>query len=210
MNSEDVTAYPLTWPQGWPRCFNRKAAQFSGAITIARGVEKIRYELGLLGADNIIISTNKKLKLNGLPFSDGEYNLDDPGAVVYFVYKNRGSCLAADKYFRLSHNLYAIGKTIECLRSIERWGSSDMLERAFTGFAGLPAPKNKRHWSQVFNVVNLYDSKIEDRASYVRNCYRELVKTYHPDIGGNVELFHELQLALFEYNQELSNSTKIS
>jgi hypothetical protein len=42
----------------------------------------------------------------------------------------------------INRNIYAIAKTIEALRGIERWGSGSMVEQAFTGFVTLPAPKS--------------------------------------------------------------------
>ena len=51
-------------------------------------------------------------------------------------------CFACDKWRDVYDNIYAIGKTIEALRGIERWGTGDMVEQAFTGFVALPSPKS--------------------------------------------------------------------
>jgi len=195
MNENEVTSYPLTWPQGWPRAKVREGSRFR-ASTVARAIELIQLEVDRLGADHLTISTNVKLKSSGLPFSSYS-SPEDPGAAVYFVYKKRGTCLACDKFKTVSENLWSIGNTLNALRSIERWGSSDMLERAFTGFAGLPAPKSKRPWRDVLDAHDCREFIVHDN-------YRFFVKKYHPDNPetGDVEKFHEIQLAYFEFKQE--------
>src|SRR3546814_19053229 len=47
---------------------------------------------------------------------------------------------ACDRWDTVRDNVRAIGKTIEAIRGIERWGASDMMERAFSAFEALPAP----------------------------------------------------------------------
>lgn len=70
----------------------------------------------------------------------------------------------------------AIGKTVEAMRGIERWGASDMLDRAFTGFEALAAPEQ---WWQVLGVGQ---SASRDEIS---RAYREKARTAHPDQGGS-------------------------
>jgi hypothetical protein len=50
-------------------------------------------------------------------------------------------CFACDKWDQVHDNIYAVGNTIEALHGIERWGTDDTVEQAFTGFAALPSPK---------------------------------------------------------------------
>lgn len=58
-------------------------------------------------------------------------------------------CFACEKWQDVYGNIYAIGKTIEALRGIERWGTGDMVEQAFTGFVALP-PRNLPMKSSAF------------------------------------------------------------
>lgn len=101
---------------------------------------------------------------------------DDQGVAVYFDRKGRRQVLACDQYTTIGDNIRAIGKTIEALRGIERWGASDMLDRAFTGFEALPAPDP---WWTVLDVAR--DADIDD----VHAAYRRKAKTMHPNAGGD-------------------------
>ena len=64
-----ATAYPLQWPEGWSRTPHHQRrtdyrfrssgyATFSGEHAVARTLEQLRREFGLLDAGNMIVSTN--------------------------------------------------------------------------------------------------------------------------------------------------------
>lgn len=84
-------------------------------------------------------------------------------------------CFACDKWNKIKDNMQAIAKTIEALRGIERWGSGDMMERAFTGFAALPSPEV--HWTQRLGIG------LNATADEIDNAWKLLAKVYHPDSG---------------------------
>jgi hypothetical protein len=71
-----------------------------------------------------------QLRQDGLPYANRRAP-SDTGAAVYFSYKGRQMCFACDKWQDVYDNIYAISKTIEALRGIERWGAGDMVEQAF-------------------------------------------------------------------------------
>jgi hypothetical protein len=74
---------------------------------------------------------------------------DDPGVAVYFELNGRSQVFACDKWDRVEDNLQAIRKTIEAIRGIERWGSSEMLNRIYKGFQALPeqtGPSTHQAW----------------------------------------------------------------
>lgn len=138
----------------------------------------------------VIISTNIPLRKDGLPFTNAKEPAD-PGVAVYFQRKGKKLCFACDKYDRVWKNMRAIQKTIEAMRGIERWGSSDMLDRAFTGFASLPAP-GKREW---WVVLGLNGTESTDQ---IKARFRELAKIHHPDNGGSADTFAEINNAYQE------------
>lgn len=121
----------------------------------------------------------------------GRSEPSDPGVAVYFVRKGKRLCFACDKYDRVWKNMRAIQKTIEAMRGIERWGSSDMLDRAFTGFAALPAPDSRKWWQ----VMGLNGSESKDT---IRETYRRLARERHPDSGGSNAMMAELNSAYEE------------
>jgi hypothetical protein len=97
-------------------------------------------------------------------------------------------CFACDRYKTPAANAQAVRKTIEAIRGIERWGASDMMERAFRGFAALEAPSTG--WKSVLDPE-------DPEGSYMR-----LRKSKHPDHGGTAEEFHAVQEAYKQYESE--------
>lgn len=109
---------------------------------------------------------------------------------------------ACDRYWTIAENIHAIAKTIEALRSIERWGASDMMERAFTGFNALPAPivaGMKRSWREVLEYGN--SAANED---LIKSNYRILAQSFHPDRGGDAAKMSELNVARDEALKEIA------
>jgi hypothetical protein len=199
-----ITAYPLQWPDGWPRSRGRKSGQFgkqetthSGDhswkrktdITMVDAMKRVKVELERLGinvADDSIVSTNLKLNLSGLPRGDqGEPS--DPGVAVYFQ-KKAGPMrvIAIDAYTRVRDNLAAIAATLEAMRAIERHGGAQILERAFTGFAALTAP-GKNWW-------DVLECRSDASRDVIEANFRRLAHDRHPDRGGS----HDTMSALNE------------
>ncbi|WP_298254206.1 J domain-containing protein [Bradyrhizobium sp.] len=202
-----IPAYPLQWPQGWPRSRARKVGQFGKTktnysnvpgggswkkkadITMADAVERVRYELERLGvnvADDSIVSTNLKLNLSGLPRGD-QGEPEDPGVAVYFQKKiGPMRVIAIDASTRVRDNVAAIAATLEAMRAIERHGGAQILERAFTGFAALSAPKQ---WWDILQV------KADASRDVIEANFRRLARDRHPDAGGSNAAMAELNEA---------------
>ncbi len=157
------TPYPLTWPVAWPRARARQDAPFHKRVGLVRGQtskadltmvdarEQLQRQLDLLGAREVLLSTNVELTLTGQPRS-GRARPVDVGVACYFKLKGRDTVLACDKWTRVEDNIAAIAKHIEALRGQERWGVGSV-EQAFTGYQALPAPLAKRHWTAVLGVA---------------------------------------------------------
>lgn len=189
-----VTAFPLCWPVGIPR---RKGSPEQGSFTGKQNqvMEELIAEIDrvVLGSvarnrtmrDYIIISTDIPVRRDGLPYANTA-EPKDSGVAVYFDRKGKAQCFACDKYDKVWKNMRAIQRTIEALRGIERWGSSEMLDRAFTGFAALPAPGAPKPWHEVMGL-SPDAGPVEIKATF-----RELAKTRHPDTGGSHAAFTEL------------------
>ena len=222
-----MQAYPLSWPSGWPRTtagkrtrakFSKGERQYSSTpdgshwtrqkdITVADGTTRVLDSLrkfGVLEGD-AIISTNLKRRLDGLPRS-GQAAPDDPGVAVYWqrIGETGHKVMAIDQYDRVEHNLAAIAATLEAMRAIERHGGAQILDRAFTGFAALPAPGNtaRRAWRDVLGIPDT-----DKRLTSAEASYKRLRSQYHPDKNGGQELpeWHQVQQAWHDANVELGN-----
>lgn len=192
-----VDAYPLSWPTGWKRTTYKTNSRFKTSFAVARDL--LFRELKLMGVSNsyssqkIVLSTNVPLRLDGIPLAR-QSNPKDSGVSVFFIYKGKHMVFACDTYNKVEDNLYAITKTVEALRGIERWGASTMLERAFTGFAALPSAQGE-NWYEVLLVPS---NATEEQ---IRKAYKALANIHHPDHGGSPEMMAKINKA---YEQGLS------
>lgn len=167
-----IEAYPLTWPPGRPRQHGREHARFKA--TLDRSIQDVQIEVRMLGGKDLIISTNLPLRRDGMPYARG--SVADVGVAVYFKYKKRDVSFACDRWSSIEDNMRAIALTIGALRGIDRWGTGDMVEAAFTGFAALPAPE------QPFQVLGVGANATKDE---IETAYRRLAREHHPDKGGD-------------------------
>lgn len=191
MSERPDQRYPLTWPDGWKRTPNWQRAPSPFKIqSTDRATRELMDELGRLGARKVIISSNLKLRQDGMPYSQQPRN-DDEGIAVYFTRKGIEMVLACDKFAKREANMRAITLTIDAIRGIERWGSSDMMERAFTGFTALPPPV-ALSWRDVLDPADPEGS------------YRRLRSQAHPDKGGSAEAFQRVEAAWEAYMKEKS------
>src|SRR5690606_30813924 len=142
-------AYPLQWPNGWSRTqypMNSKFGSYNDKPTIGSASDKIVYEMRLFGGTDLIISTDSKFRKDGLPYSS-QRQPDDRGVAVYFTYQNEQKVIACDSFNKIGCNLWAIAKTIEAMRGIDRWGCSEIITKAFTGFTALPETTQEDIWA---------------------------------------------------------------
>lgn len=177
-------AYPLQWPAGASRTRSRRSSAF-GQKTIGAATKFLLDQVRLMGGTLPVVSTNLALRNDGLPYAN-QRQPDDPGVAVYFQRRGKPMVFACDQWIKVEHNIYAIGKTIEALRGIERWGSTELMERAFSGFEALPAPEQ---WWQVLGVGERAAPAEIDAA------YRAKAKAAHPDTGGSEAAMARLNAA---------------
>lgn len=196
----EVTASPLCWPPGWRRTRNRAPAKFRAGVggyvgqegarqykaakrlDVGDGVARVLRELKAMGVSswNVIISSDLKLRNDGLPYATQATQHLDPGAAVYWKdSKGNRRCMAIDRYDRIADNLAAIAATIDAMRAIERHGGAEILDRAFTGFVAIAAPEAQNLPHQVLGVE---EHATRDEIEY---AYRRLAQQMHPDKGGS-------------------------
>ena len=180
------TQFPLQWPVGRPRWKGaRQYSQFK--MSDAAMKEHLFTELERMGAKDVVVSTNQA------PYSKAQ-QLDDPGVAVYFKRKAQDLCIACDKYIKVIDNVHAVGIAIEAFRTIERHGTGEMVDAAFTGFKALPetiimGEHTVRAWWEVLQVSQNADWDVIEAA------YKRLLHKAHPDKGGSDFAFQELQNA---------------
>ena len=191
-----ATAHPLQWPAGWPRTEHRTHSVFRTEFSKSRA--RLLNELRLLGARNVVISSNMPLRRDGLPYADASTEkLEDPGVAIYFTLKDRPLSMARDKYRTPGENLHSLVWAVNSIRAIERHGGQYMMERAFAGFSALPPPGR---WRNVLELADVPAARIT--RDHVFEQYRKLARVRHPDNGGNHESMAELNAARDEALRE--------
>lgn len=195
-------AFPLAWPPGKPRTPRHKIerSRFEPASRPSE-IRAIQNEIRLLGGRDVIVSTNLRLKNDGLPYAR-DRSPEDAGVALYFTYKGGQKCFACDRWATIEENLRAIRKSVEAIRGLERWGSKDFVDAAFTGFDALPAPNAKRPWREVLGLSPDWSGNIEG----VNDAFRHVARNVHPDrAGGSHEAMADLNSARDEAIQALSH-----
>jgi hypothetical protein len=205
--SDDATRYPLAWPAGWKRTTSRRQAMFSKKVrrnaggleyrssenlTVGDGLARLTGELRRLGARNPVISSNLRLRQDGLPIASQSKMLADPGVAVYFRLNQQPRVLACDKWNSAADNMAAIAGHIEAIRTQERYGVGT-LDQAFAGYAALPPIGGTQggDWRAEFG----FEPSAALSLGAVELRYRELLKQRHPDNGGSHDAVVRLNLA---------------
>lgn len=187
-----IDRYPLTWPIGYKRTERRISSAFKQ--TMERAQRFLHEEIMRLGATDLVVSSNIPVRKDGLFYTDWmNRRIDDPGVAIYFKYKGKDVAMCCDQYVRIWENVYALGKSIEAMRALERYGVSEFLERAFTGFGELPPPSVKIE-PTIWEILGL-DGKPGTMEEVVA-AYRSKAKIIHPDMPtGDAEKFKQLHNA---------------
>lgn len=185
--NDDITNYPLAYPVGRERTpLNKRMRSQFGRHSVIQSARDLESQMRIMKAKNMIISSNMKVRNDGLPYSSQKAP-DDTGVAVYFDWKDKPIVFACDKWKTVEENLWAIAKHIEALRGQERWGVGS-LDQAFAGYAALPDPETKKWWE----VLNIPQTSTNEE---IRFAYIRLAKQYHPDAGGDAVIFDQIQKA---------------
>lgn len=186
MTKAAFDAYPLQWPHGWERAKWRKKARYSADFSATR--DDLIKSLRLLGATQVVISCNIPTRRDGLPYSTYNEPMDS-GVAVYFILGGEQRVIACDRWIKVKNNLRAIYIATEALRSLERCGASEILNRAFLGFAELSSGESC--W-QVLGIERTNDQ------TAITAAYRLKALSAHPDRGGNEETMKRVNAAYEE------------
>lgn len=156
-------------------------------------MELVAREVGLLGSSRFELAL-------ALPHGAGDINRNGqltasarpgPQVIVTFVDKDGvRHTYPCDRYTWWQDNLYAIGRAMENLRAIERWGVSSQLVRA--GFKALPGAgqSTQTMTAQAAADVLARQSETFTAAAILRSpdiakqAVREARARTHPDKGG--------------------------
>ena len=200
-------AFPLAWPEGWKRTPTyRRTSSSRFNTTFAAARSDLLKELRLLNAKAVVISSNMAVRNDGLPYAEtARRKIEDPGVAVYFARGERRLVMARDVFQTVHDNLRSIGLAIAAMRTMERHGGGDLMDRAFEGFAALPPPTPKQEpgtsWREVLRVP--VGASAATSLELAERNYRDLAKHMHPDNGGSHIAMAAINTAIEAARREL-------
>ncbi len=195
-----ASAYPLQWPEGWPRTpYPDQINTNRFSTTFDRAKRQLFEEMRLLKATDVVISSWLPLNRDGTPRADAaRRKIEDPGVAVYFRLRGRDLVIARDAFMTVHDNLRSIGLSIEGLRQMERHGGAHMMDRAFTGFMAI----EHRDWRKVMGFAP--GERPGPNSLMIR--WKQLAKERHPDSGGSEGQMSNLNVAYADARRELGLS----
>lgn len=183
------TAYPLAWPDGWPRTESLRRQRWPNQVTLGAALKELESEMRMLGVKNIVLSSNCSL---------GMENATDPGVVAYGFYDTQQIAVPCDRWNTVAANVRAIAKTINAMRGMERWGAKHMIKAMFQGFTAIRGPGPKP-WREVLGIK---PEAVVTR-EMIRQRRNDLAKNHHPDISGDNDHMAEINAAADRALQEI-------
>lgn len=207
--------FPLQWPDGWKRTQFRGTPRFEARFVEDR--DSVIRRLERRGR-NVVITSNLPIGNKGLPYIAP---VSDSGIAVYWFERRSADkaaterVLACDRWMRAADNMRAIAKSLEALDGLDRWGASQVVERAYSGFAALPPGSSstidqgpvRKPWRDVLGATFAGWPELERDELLViaRTRHRKLITLHHPDRGGDPAIAAELNVAIAEAETELAS-----
>lgn len=211
-------SYPLQWPEHWPRTLKQaRRRNLNFRSKFAEDRDEVIHRLNKRGT-NVVVTSNLSLNGSGLPAANARAP-EDVGIAVWWIERGRERVMPCDRWSTVDQNMRAICLTIQALAGIDRWGASEMVERAFSGFAALPPPggtsteevKPPIDWRAVLQID---EAKLREAMgdslnqhlllSMVKAKYRSMIAAVHPDRGGSADLAASLNEAMAAAEGELA------
>lgn len=161
--------YKLTWPADEPRTppsERRTSSPFT--MPADRVIRVLAAELVRFRARDVVLSTNDNRR----------HRPNDPGASLFFSVGMRNVSICVDVFADTADNVRAIGKIVESMRTMERYGGQKTADKAFTGFAALPPPPDIWKTLGISKGVGEALSPKMKR-DFVMEAFRERAKVVH-------------------------------
>lgn len=206
MNSiPGVTFRPI---HAWPGAMtppDRRSAGWQFKAGWSSTIELLGRELRALNARDIVLQldlTERDLRLDGLPRANARPG--HPGVILALEAPKVGPLqFACDTYRWWETNVRAIALTLQALRAVERYGAVKTGEQ-YRGWAALPPPpSNPGNGRMTVEEAARFITKHAGHPLHWDDIlrgghdsyYRDAARRLHPDAGGDVALFQQLQEA---------------
>lgn len=186
---------PLAWPANEPRtppAQQRGSSPFQ--VTPDKALRDLEAELKKFKAHHVIMSLNTLFRGQIKDHAVALY-FDLPPPPGHAIAGPRAIAICCDLYTQQSDNIRALFKVVEAMRTIERYGGTNMSAKTFTGFVALPPPPD------IWKTLGVSKSVAEAlnnrmRREFVMDAFRDQVKATHAAGGDMAALVEARDQAL--------------
>ncbi|HUC70347.1 MAG TPA: hypothetical protein VMS01_04065 [Stellaceae bacterium] len=187
---DEVTEFPLCWPEGKPRAAERQRSPFR--TSLAKAHKEIAEEMQRWGARGHVISMAPAYRQGRI----------DPAVAVWWAMPRSAAgsdlrVLACDSYGERADNLHAIALTLTGLRAFERYGTYTREQAVEGARPMLPPPASSEPpWWQVIGVERDWP------LAAIEAVWRTKLEKAHPDRGGDPGAAARLNEAMDQARKE--------
>lgn len=120
----------------------------------------------------------KRFKATGAVLTYNARGVTDTAVALYFTLPTGNISICCDLYRDTNDNIRAIGKIIEAMRTIERYGGQHLSQKSFTGFVALPPPKDC--WKTLGISKSVGEAlSMKMRKEFVSDAFRDRAREGH-------------------------------
>lgn len=193
-----VTYRPIGSDWQGENTFSRRYSPFRA--NWSKTIDQLEHELEELGAKEVVFQLDmeeRDIRLDGMPRADAKPR--SPRVIISFESKHgplRYQCDAFEGNYRepsWQANVRAIALGLEALRQVERYGITKRGEQ-YTGWKALPE-SSQSHDEAIAFLASVTGWTPAVVAGSLQNSYRDAAKRLHPDVGGNRDMWEQLQKA---------------
>lgn len=189
---DQVSEYPLCWPDNKPRVAQRIDSKFKASL--AKAHRLVEDEMGRWHVRGFVLSMAPAFKRT----------TTDPAVALWFNMRTKAGnelrVLACDTYRLQEHNAYAIGLTLGALRMVQRYGTYSLEQAAEGAKLALPAPPGsvRPHWRQILGDLPAGVAGT-DALAIVERRYRSKAAEHSTD----EKMLLDLNLAIEQAREEI-------
>ncbi|MBF6560524.1 MAG: hypothetical protein IVW56_09555 [Candidatus Binataceae bacterium] len=187
---DQVSEFPLCWPQGKLRAASRQRSPFR--TSMAKAHQEIAEEMHRWRARGHVISMAPAYRQGRI----------DPGVALWWAMPRRNQptdlrVLACDSYDDRPDNLHAIALTLTGLRAFERYGTYTR-EQAIEGARPMlpPPASDELPWWTILGVEQSWP------LAAIEAVWRTKLEKAHPDRGGDPAEAGRLNAAMDQARKE--------
>lgn len=207
------SAWPLFWPYAYPRSIPPRSYNRQFHMKFSQDRDEVIHRLQRRNGARILVTSDLPLSAKtGLPYADNR--VSDPGVAVWWIEKGKERVMACDRWAHIGQNMRAVCLSIDALMGLERWGASDVVERAFAGFTALPPgsgpqpePAPPIDWQAEFAIeLDKLSAAGLAKAEILRMVelrFRARMMEQHPDKGGSTAIAADLNAAMAAAREQL-------